>query len=203
MQTDNSIKYDENYVSPLHEDCINETLYFKMKQHFPKELTFPERFNLHFNEKCFKDGRSINRKDQSTLFYPQDQEATGRLALVLKRNLPKSFISPKHGEIIDVCGELYNNLQFGYYNEKEDVEHYFHFYPLNSQTKIMIEAYDQDQEWDPNHKDFRLRGRIQYATRHTNSAGVYYDNWGYLYIPKSDQDTFGYPKRPYSKIKEN
>ena len=194
MLTDNSVVYDKNYVSPLHEDYLNETLYFKMKKHFPKELTFPERFDLHFNEECFKEGIKLGDRKETDI---------NRLDLIFKRNLPKAFTSPKYGKVIDVGCYLYNNLQFGYYNEKEDVAHYFHFYPLNTPTKIMIEVYDQNKEWDPNHTDYRLRGRIQYTSRHINCAGVYYEHGGYLYIPKSDQDAFGYPKRPYSKHKDN
>ena len=176
-------------------DELRNELYYNAQKNFPGQLRFPERFNLKFDEKCFKEGRSVARKDQSTLFFPQDEEAVGRLALVLKNNLPKAFRSPKYQGVIGVCGELYDNLQFGYYCEEKDIEYYFHFYTLTRQAKIKIETYDQDKEFTKGRHEFTLRSRIQYATRYTNSAGAYFELWGYLYIPKKDQDPFGYPKR--------
>ena len=182
-------------ITEYNRDELRDELYYNARKNFPGQLTFPERFNLKFDEKCFKEGRSIARRDQSTLFFPQDEEAEGRLALVLKNNLPKAFRSPKHQRVIDVCGELYDNLQFGYYCKEKDLEYCFHLYALNEGTRSQIISYDCNPLYSKESHEFTLKARIQYAVRYTNSEGAYFDLWGYLYIPKKDQDKHGNLKR--------
>ena len=178
-------------------DLLDE-LYHKQQKTFPGELPFPERFNLKLTKDAFNKGnkRTIvkkkqkhvkgfgkDRKEWETDISVIEYERPSRLDLAITNSLPKLIQNSENTD--KAHSQLYNNIQFGtaIINDDVDLEYMFHIYPLDSKTANRLKSFDLTSTW---HTLFEtpLKVRFQYAARYTNSAGSYWEIYGYIYIPQ-------------------
>ena len=177
-------------------ELIDE-LYHRQQKTFPGELPFPERINLPLTELAFNTGkrrRIVKKKQQYVKGFGKDRkewekdvwiieyDRPSRLDIAIHNCLPKII---KAEQELCVHSHLYDHIQFStaITNDQIDLEYLFHIYPIDKRTKARIESFD---EFDKKLKIFDnpLKIRFQYAARYTNSAGSYWEIYGYIYIPE-------------------
>ena len=176
---------------------LMDEIYYRQQKTFPGELPFPERINLPLTELAFNSGKrrrivkkkqqyvkgfGKNRKEWEKDVWEIEYYRPSRLDIAIHNSLPKII---KADQELCVHSELYDYIQFStaIINDKIDLEYQFHIYPIDKRTRVRIESFD---EFDKRLKIFDnpLKIRFQYAVRYTNSAGSYWEIYGYIYIPE-------------------
>ena len=176
---------------------LMDELYHRQQKTFPGELPFPERINLPLTELAFNTGKrrrivkkkqtyvkglGKNRKEWQENVSVIEYDRPSRLDIAIHNSLPKNI---KTDQELCVHSELYDNIEFStsITNDQIDLEYHFTIYPIDARTKNRIIDFD---EFDKKLKIFDnpLKMRFQYAARYTNSAGSYWEIYGYIYIPE-------------------
>ena len=166
---------------------LKEERYYKQQEKYPKELYFPQYFNIKLDKVSFQQGKQWGQNDEN------------RFAIAIHKNIPKKFDLQTFKDKTRIQASVFtqvfsnndqtvktesSNIQFGTYNKELDLEYYFHFSAIDKQTQDKIFRFERTGNWHP--RSFGqnpLRFKIQYATRYTNSAGSYWQLYGYIYIP--------------------
>ena len=169
-----------------------DSLYAKQRKNFPDQLPFPERFNLKLDEESFNKGKVRDRKQEIQKIVDWQgnpisekrvtiikYEEPSRLDQAIRDSFPKSFSPLGH-----VYSELYNNIQIGVFNKNLDIEYNLFFHPVDERVKTIITGYDTNEVYAKSFYGDTLKVRIQYAERYVNSAGVRFECYGYIYLPK-------------------
>ena len=169
-----------------------DSLYAKQRKNFPDQLPFPERFNLKLDEESFNKGKVRDRKQEIQKIVDWQgnpisekrvtiikYEGPSRLDEAIRNSFSKTFNPFSH-----IYSELYDNIQIGTFNKDLRLEYNLSLHPVDIRVKTILVAYDTREIYAKSFYGDTLKVRIQYAERYVNSAGVRFECYGYIYLPK-------------------